>query len=215
MKSIFIDESGDLGKNGSHYFVIAFVMPTNKKRLDNIVKRFCATHAILEIKASNLSFPLKQELLGKLAADIDYSLYTLTINKRTVPAAFYKDINLLFTYIFQFGIEHIVRESNEDLAIHLDNRSPKTLSHHSLADYIKIKAYSEWGFTHDIHLHYMDSSKCKGIQIADLVANIQYARFESGKFQLFNLMKLLKSVDIMINSFLRISIDKDAGNRLP
>ena len=39
LKYIYIDESGDLGKHGSEYFVIAAIVTDNPLKLERIVKK--------------------------------------------------------------------------------------------------------------------------------------------------------------------------------
>jgi len=47
-------------------FVIALIIPQNKKRLINFMKEFCADHSLSEVKASRLDFKYKQLLLQNI-----------------------------------------------------------------------------------------------------------------------------------------------------
>src|SRR3989344_338973 len=95
---ILIDESGNLGVEG-RFFVIAALLPNNPKRIKNIVKRSCIKfgkpNSILdELKGSVLSFPQKQEFLGKLAKEDDFRCHYVVADKKHILQGLLKDNNL-------------------------------------------------------------------------------------------------------------------------
>jgi hypothetical protein len=194
MPTIFIDESGDLGSASERFFVIALVIPQNKKRLDNIVKRHCAKNKVDEIKTSLLNFPEKQDLIKKLSSVDDHSIYYVVADKNHVQPNLFHDKNLLFNYLFQWVVKPVIKSSSGTLNIILDNHTTKVTSRNSLADYIKIKAYAEWGVTSVINIQYKDSKDCKAIQIADLVANTVYGRYVYNKTHLYKLLNVTSSI---------------------
>ena len=79
MKTFFVDESGDLGAKGK-YFAIVLLAPQNSKRISNFMKRFCAKNNVDEVKGSNLSFPQRQDILGKLCSANDYTVSYIVAN---------------------------------------------------------------------------------------------------------------------------------------
>lgn len=141
MADIYVDESGDLGRKGERYFVIALIAAKNQKRLKNIVKHFCASNNINEIKASRLAFPEKQGLINKLCSIDDHQISYIVVDKRNIAnTKLFEDKNLIYNYIFQHLIKPIIKASVTDLDIVLDNHSIKVKSANSLREYIKIKA---------------------------------------------------------------------------
>lgn len=201
MASIFIDESGDLGEKGSRYFVIAALAPNNKKRLDNIIKRHCAANGIVEVKAFNLTLPAKEALLRKIASVHDYSMSYVVADKNHIDPILFKDKNLLYNYIYQWVIEPIAKSSTESVNIITDNHSTKVGSRNSLGDYIKAKAYFEWGVKNPISLEYLDSKNCRAIQIADLMANTVFNKYMQNKDHLYNLLKIKNSIKFPAGKF--------------
>ena len=59
MKTLFIDESGDLGTK-ERYFVIAMLVPQRSKRIVNFMRRFIAQNGLSEVKGTLLTTPQKQ-----------------------------------------------------------------------------------------------------------------------------------------------------------
>ena len=195
MIKVFVDESGDLGERGQRYFVIALLVPQRSKRISNFMKRFCVRHGLREVKASALSFPQKQEVFDRLGAANDYSVSYIVADKLNIRSRhLFADKNLIYNYLFSFAIKKTIRGANEDVCILLDNHSVKTKSLNSLCDYIKLKAYGEWGFRHELHISYIDSHHSKAIQAADVVANAVYAKYVHGKEHFYGKLMIGESI---------------------
>ena len=195
MTTIYVDESGDLGQKGERFFVIALVIPQNCKRIKNIIKHFCSANKLEEVKACQLKFPEKQNLLKKLVSVDDHSISYIVADKNNIRnKKLFEDKNLIYNYLFQWLIKSIIKNSSEDIDIILDNHSIKVKSINSLRDYIKIKAYAEWGVTSNISIRYIDSKDCKAIQIADIIANVVYGHYLHDKPHLYGMMKIEKSI---------------------
>ncbi len=202
MADIYVDESGDLGENGERFFVIALIVAKKQNRIKNIVKHFCAKSNIPEIKASKLSFPQKQDIINKLNIFDDHRISYIVVDKKHINnTKLFEDKNLIYNYIFQHLIKPIIKNDSTDLEIILDNHSIKVKSINSLSEYIKIKAYAEWGVTRNIYMQYMDSRQCKMLQIADVAANCIYGRYVYGKDNLYNLLKIEKSIKFPRDKF--------------
>jgi hypothetical protein len=54
---------------------------------------------------------------------------------------------------------------------------------------IRIKAYTEWGFAHNIHTEYLDSKADRLIQAADFIAGNCYQRYHHNKSHIYNILK--------------------------
>src|SRR3990167_4771873 len=152
MKTLFVDESGNLGTK-DQYFVLAMLAPQNNKRIINFMKRFCASNHLPEVKASRLSFPQKQEIFNKLCSANDYTISYIVADKWNIDnKKLFEDKNLCYNYLMSFLVKKTIKSAQEDIMILLDNHSTKVKSINSLADYIRIKAFTQWGFKHNIHI---------------------------------------------------------------
>ncbi|HEX3100093.1 MAG TPA: DUF3800 domain-containing protein [Patescibacteria group bacterium] len=207
MLKIYVDESGDLGMNNG-YFIIAMVQANNSNRLKNIIRSFCSFNEVDEVHASHLSFPAKQYLLNKLTKESDHTIRYVVLDKmRVINKMLYKSNNLLFNYLFYILVADLLKTVDEDIYIVLDNRNQKVSSLNSLADYVKIKAYSELGFKKDIIIQYMDSKDCKALQISDLVANIIWRRYHWNNSDLYSKLLIKKRIKFPYKTF-RLNIHK-------
>lgn len=201
MKTLFVDESGDLGKK-DRYFVIAMLLPQRNKRIVNFIKRFVVENNIQEVKASLLSFPDKQDLLYKLNTANDCTIAYVVADKHNIDnKKILEDKNLCYNYLFSFLVKNTIKYANDDISILLDNHSTKVKSINSLKDYIKIKAYFDWGFTHNLDISYTDSKSSKVIQAADIVANAIRAKYVYGKDHLYSMLTINESIKFPSNKF--------------
>lgn len=209
---IFIDEAGNLGKKDK-YFVIAALVPEQDKRIKNIIKRACVQlcnepgESLDEIKGSLLRFTERQKLLNNLNHKDDFSCFYIVADKNHIQSTLMRDNNLFFNYLFGHLLKRIINRTTKDSTIHifLDNRTLKVASKNSLAEYIKIKAYTEWNFTGYLYFQYCDSKEVKALQMADVIANTVYRRYKYGKKQhhLYNLVgiKRLNFIHFPQNTF--------------
>ncbi len=201
MKTVFIDESGDLGTK-DRYFIIAMLAPQRSKRISNFMKKFCAKHNLPEIKGSKLSVPHKQEIFNKLCSANDYTISYIVADKWNIDnKKLFEDKNLCYNYLMSFLVKKTIRSTQEDIMILLDNHSTKVKSINSLADYIRIKAFTQWGFKHNIHVRYTDSKHSKVVQAADIIANAIYANYiyKSGHF--YNMLTISESIKFPYSKF--------------
>lgn len=191
---LFIDESGNLGTK-DRYFVIAMLLPVNKKRVLNFMKKFGAKIEDDEIKASKLSFPQKQNLMYKLSQIPDHKIsYIVADKKKFTSQKLLDDKNLCFNYLFRHLIKNTISNSKEDVNILVDEHTLKVSSTNSLQDYLKIEAYTKWNFKNNLNISFIDSKNSKLIQTADLIANIVYARYNYNRQHLYNMLKISESI---------------------
>lgn len=179
---IYIDESGDLGKKGKRFFVIAAFMPEKPKRIINIIKRCCVKFgkpddALEELDGTVLTFPRKQEILYKLNKKDDFHCAYIVEDKKYIAPKLLEDNNLCFNYLSSHLFKAILKGVNEDVRVIIDERSIKVASKNSLKDYIKLKALTEWGFEKDIVFEYKDSRDSKNLQAVHIIANVIYGRY--------------------------------------
>lgn len=201
MKTFFIDESGDLGIKG-RYFVITLLAPQRSKRISNFMRKFCARNNLQEIKASQLSFSQKQIIFNRLCGANDYTISYIVADKLNIDnKKILEDKNLCYNYLFSFLVKKTIKSTKEDITLLLDNHSTKVKSINSLADYIKIKAYTQWGFTHQLNVSYVDSKSSKVVQAADVVSNAIYAKYTYGKEHFYNQLTISESIKFPYSKF--------------
>ncbi len=200
MKTFFIDESGDLGTKG-RYFVITLLAPQKSKRISNFMRRFCAMNSIQEVKASQLSFSQKQSIINKLCSANDYTISYIVADKSNIDKKILEDKNLCYNYLFSFLVKKTIKSTREDITLLLDNHSTKVKSINSLADYIKIKAYTQWGFVYNLDIHYVDSKRSKIVQATDLVSNAIYAKYTYGKDYFYGMLTISETIKFPYNKF--------------
>lgn len=201
MKTVFVDESGDLG-TGCRFFVIALLNPQKGKRISNFMRKFCAKNNLQEVKGSLLTFPEKQEIFNHLNFANDYSASYMVADKLNIEnKKILQDKNLCYNYLFSFLIRKTIEDATEDLQILLDNHSTKVKSINSLADYIKLKAYADWGFKHNLIIRYTDSKSSKIVQAADVIANAIYARYNRNKTHFYNAITISESIKFPLAKF--------------
>ena len=201
MKTLFVDESGDLGIKG-RYFVITLLAPQESKRISNFMRKFCAKNSIQEIKASQLSFPQKQLIFNKLCGANDYTISYIVADKLNIDnKKILEDKNLCYNYLFSFLVKKTIKSTQEDITLLLDNHSTKVKSINSLADYIKIKAFTQWGFTHNLNICYVDSKNSKVIQATDVVSNAIYAKYTYGKDHFYSKLTISESIKFPYSKF--------------
>lgn len=201
MLHAFIDESGNLGYNEG-YFIIAMTVMHNPKRIKNIMKSFCSHNSLQEAHATDLEFPQKQFLINKLTKQQDYSVSYIIADKMMIKKkGLFDNNNLIFNYLFSFLVKDIIKANTDDIYLHLDNRTQKVASVNSLKEYIQIKAFAEWNFTKDLNLEYTDSKQSKALQMADLVANCIYRKYERKKTDFYSNLNIIKSIKFPQSTF--------------
>ncbi|MEA3449785.1 MAG: DUF3800 domain-containing protein [Patescibacteria group bacterium] len=198
---LYFDESGNLGKK-DRYFVIAMLLPVNKKRIKNFTRRFCAKLGHDEIKASRLDFVQKQNLIHKLSKIPDNKVSYIVADKLKIESQkLLGDTNLCFNYLFMHLVKNVVSNAKEDVNMLIDEHTIKVGSINSLKDYLRIKAYTEWGFEKELNIFFTDSKNSKLVQTADLVANTVYARYNYDRKHLYNMLNISESIQFPYKKF--------------
>lgn len=143
-----------------------------------------------------MKFEHKQTILNKLRKTEDHSISYIILDKNNLQnAKLFEDKNILYNYLFHWLIKPVIKNAGSDVHVVLDNHSIKVKSINSLSDYIKIKAYTEWGFSHNITISYVDSKHSKHVQMADIIANTIYAHYRYNKTNgLYALLKIDGSI---------------------
>jgi len=83
----------------------------------------------------------------------------------------------------------------------LDNHSIKVGSINSLSDYIKIKAYTQFDYQHDLQIAYTNSEYSKVIQAVDIIANAIWAHYNYGSSHFYNMLTISESIQFPQSKF--------------
>lgn len=105
------------------------------------------------------------------------------------------------TGLFSFLVKKTIKSAREDLTILLDNHSTKVKSINSLADYIKLKSYTQWGYSHNLNICYVDSKSSKIVQATDVVSNAIYAKYMYQKTHFYNMLTISESIKFPYSTF--------------
>jgi hypothetical protein len=201
MITLFVDESGNLGR-GERFFIIAMLQPFKSKRIVNFARDFCAKNNLIEIKGAKLNFVQKQSLIDKLTKTNDYVISYIVADKKNIDNdKLFEDPNLLYNYLFSFLIRKTLKANTDDLCILLDNHSTKVKSINSLKDYIKLKAYTQWGFNKSLDIDYINSKYSKVIQVTDVVASCIRAKYHHNNPHLYNRLTIAESIKFPVDKF--------------
>ena len=194
--NIYIDESGNLGARGD-YFVIACTVPKQQKSIENFMKKaelkvkkqFPEFSMKREIKAGDSYPPIKEYYLRKLS-EKDLDVYYVVARKSCIYSNLKEDKNLLYSYLLHFVVLKIAKKENyNSINIILDNRSIKTKSTNSFADYIKIKLIYELGLSCAINVRYVESSSNYMVQVSDFIANAIWTKYEYNYSCFYDIIK--------------------------
>ncbi len=182
MSTIYLDESGDLGfsfeKNSSKYFVIAlFETSLTEKELKKIIKiakeRTIKNKKAMsnEIKGSDSKFETKEFLLKKLLlAEPNFKISSIIVNKEKINDDLRDKKRIFYNYI----CKEILKENNYtkiNLIFDKKDRKNKFTS--------ELNKYLEENFANkNLDLKHEYSHNYYGLQIADIMANSIFKKFE-------------------------------------
>lgn len=179
---IYIDESGNLGRDGK-YFVITALIPTKPKRIKNLVRsgfsKYSKDNQSLtdELKGSLLTFPQRQDFLARLCSKDDFRCSYIVADKHHLYPKILSDKNICYNYLAAHLLKPLLRNASDDVNVIFDNHTTKVTSINSLADYIKLEAYSRWGFKNNLNIEYKDSRNYLNLQAVDVLSNTVYGKY--------------------------------------
>lgn len=192
---IYIDESGNLGQQG-RYFLITCLMPPSSNRIKNLVKEcrvnFGGGQPLAELKGYGLSFPNRQYFINKLTSAKDFEFAYIVADKKHLRPQLLCRQAICFSYLTGHLLRPIVSKASEDVEIVCDNRNIAIASGKSLQEYLQVKAYSEWGFQHQLNLNFADSASHNHLQCVDVISNTIFGRFQLNKEHFYNLLEPYK-----------------------
>lgn len=209
---LFIDESGNLGKQG-RYFVIALIETCNSKKLHRDVKKtllriktqFPKTKkGSHEIKATHANGISKDFFIRNVYSN-DTKISYIVLDKNNLEPRFLEDKNRAYNYLLKLLLDNLGFKRGESFFIGLDNKTVKVSSLNSFEDYINIHFNYELCINAKIKVMYIDSDSGCGysVQAADYVASFIWAKYEYGDVYYYNMLNshMSKRLRFPLSSF--------------
>ncbi|MBR0271404.1 MAG: DUF3800 domain-containing protein [Methanobrevibacter sp.] len=197
MEYIYIDESGDLGKGGSKYFIIAGIKVNNYRNLDRLINKSRRNNKKKigksnEIKGTTIPPEIKKKILKSLNK-IDYESFIIVLNKKDRYKINYKNDNHLLYDILSSELAKLINiSSSTEVYVDRTRRNKQ-----KIANYNEIfKKNLNNPKNHPISIKHVDSLKYKGVQIADLISWSAYQSIENNNDEYIKIVKnkIMKTV---------------------
>ena len=191
MKYIYIDESGDLGskKSSSRYFVLAGIMVSKPKKLDNLIKNTYRKHKNIrdmnEIKGTTTPENVKKDILTRLN-NIDYQAFIIVFDKQNMYKIDYDyNTNLLYDILASQLAKTIT-------IIILD----KTKNKNQIDDFNRLfndKIINPKNYP--VEIKHVNSVNYKGLQVADLIS---WSSFQAVERKNNEFIKIIENKSVKI-----------------
>lgn len=169
---LFIDESGDLGKFGNRYFVIAALCTSNPKAIFNIIKKIRqrklkkSLKDVNELKANKSDNIIREAVLTKLFECVDCSIHIIIVDKNNIKDYLFRCKNILYNYIAGILVEH-AQGNFKKISLIIDKKDKKGLLRDDFDSYITNHKIN-WDVK--IGIEHKDSYADRGLQAVDFVA---------------------------------------------
>jgi hypothetical protein len=171
--TIFIDESGDLGKGGSATFTIAFLTTTDTVSLLRIIKKTRQKKLkhykrdLPELKANSSSPEIRKYVLEQIAK-CDCEINCIIVNKNKVYEYLFKNKNKLYNYVCGILVEEL-HTNVPKIELIIDKKDSNRMLREDFNKYIqnRIREYAPLCKTKIVHLNSYEHS---GLQVVDFVA---------------------------------------------
>lgn len=200
---VYIDESGDLGKFGSKYFIIVAVIVKEQKILERIIKKLRQRRLkkkikeLPEIKANN-SNRLIREYVLKRVKNCDCQIIATVAKKDHILDHLFKVKNKLYNYLCGILMEKISIPKYK-IIITIDKKHTNTLMREDFNRYIKLKFKSE-DKDLKIEIYHKPSITSNELQVVDFVAWSISRKFNSGDDFYYRIIedKIINKKDMLL-----------------
>lgn len=201
--TVYVDESGNLGRGQGRYFTIACVVmsASNEKSVHRKMKRLCKkvkeNHPNKvwikgEVKASRIRPEERVELIKRLPRK-KISVFYITVDKNRLKDSMFRDKAISYNYWLRLVIDDILNiyPDCRNLSINIDKRDIKVFSGNSFKDYLNIHLIYERNSDINLSTCYPESHCNYGIQIADFISNGINYRYSSTKEERYALENVI------------------------
>jgi len=204
MTYFIIDESGDLGKHGSKYFIILGILIKNEKELERIIKnlrrnKFKKKLAnIREIKGVDCSSALIKQILRKVN-NLNVETYCIILDKDKFPI---ENKNNVYDYLAGLLAEQI--ELNSPLIVRIDKSKINNKDIGKFNELFREKL--NIGNKLKVEIYHSLSHKYKSIQVVDVLAWSYFQKFERNNPEFVDLIHSKNKCEKVIKNTNKIII---------
>ena len=169
---VFIDESGDLGRYGTDYFVVACVVVSEPKHLGRIMKKLRQKKLkkplkkLSEIKANNSNRKIREFVLKKIA-ESDCEIYAIVVDKARVMPKLYEVKDRLYNFLCRILLDEIKPAGK--MIITIDKKHTNTLIRENFNNYVRNDLKNR-NKAKDIEINHLPSESSQTLQVVDFVA---------------------------------------------
>lgn len=188
MDYIYIDESGDLGKD-SKYFIISAIISSNKTDLERIINKINRIFKKQlrnsnEIKGNNTPNYIIKKILKRLE-NIDYEAMIIVFNKENKDKIKYSNNNELYDIIASELAKMITIKQKTSIII---DKSKTKHSDIKLFDKYFIENLNN-NLNFPIEISHLSSTNSKGLQIIDIISWSYFQNYEKNNEEFIKLIK--------------------------
>lgn len=188
MDYIYIDESGDLGKD-SKYFIISAIISSNKTDLERIINNINRIFKKQlrnsnEIKGNNTPNYIIKKILKRLE-NIDYEAVIIVFNKENKDKIKYSNNNELYDIIASELAKMITIKQKTSIII---DKSKTKHSDIKLFDKYFIENLNN-NLNFPIEISHLSSTNSKGLQIIDIISWSYFQNYEKNNEEFIKLIK--------------------------
>lgn len=188
MDYIYIDESGDLGKD-SKYFIISAIISSNKTDLERIINKINRIFKKQlrnsnEIKGNNTPNYIIKKILKRLE-NIDYEAVIIVFNKENKDKIKYSNNNELYDIIASELAKMITIKQKTSIII---DKSKTKHSDIKLFDKHFIENLNN-NLNFPIEISHLSSTNSKGLQIIDIISWSYFQNYEKNNEEFIKLIK--------------------------
>ncbi len=189
-KYVFIDESGDLGKQGCRYFIIVALITNKPKPIYQIIKRIRRRRlkkTMLEqpeIKANSSDNYIRNLVLRKVS-EAECNIIVLVVRKEKIFDRLMAAQNKLYNYLCGILLKNITSK-DEVVSIIIDRKYNNRLLSKDFDNYIR----------HDLEYRHINavveqtmSHNNNGLQVVDFVAWAIYRKYNVGDSQYYEIIE--------------------------
>lgn len=189
---VYLDESGDLGKYGSKYFVVAALCTKNPKPIENMMKRIRIRKLkkklknLSELKGNNSSPEVRNYVLRGIAR-LDCSISIIVITKEQILDRLFEAKHKLYNYIIGLLVEKTNLASN-DIELILDKKDSNKLLQKDLNEYLT-KKIAENKLLFNITLRHLESHCSRCLQATDFIAWATHRKYSFNEEGYYKIIK--------------------------
>ncbi|MDE1869682.1 MAG: DUF3800 domain-containing protein [Candidatus Micrarchaeota archaeon] len=190
MRHIFIDESGDLGKQGARYFIISAIVANDPKRIRKIMKRFRERRLkkelrqTNEIKANSSTPAIRNYILSSLVK-CDCEIFAIVADKGKILSKFDKVRDKIYHYLCALLLDKVALGDGETTII-IDQKDTNKMIKRNFRNYIQMRFHKK---ARKIKFNQVLSFEENGLMVVDFVAWAVNRKWNSNDDSYFNLIK--------------------------